>query len=647
MFRPFKRFRTSIAWRLRSALVIGTTSILSIAWFQIHFDTVAERNIQSFVDDAVPASLATMTMLLKVSELNVDLLAHAAGDTKARSGFEEHLAEFRKHRASVSATSLHGEAGRLDDYLEDIVSLSRDRVFDAYDPGEPESSGNAALELERGIFAPLRRSFEELIEAELEKTGDIDARMDRITGIFAIERAVVAMSTSYLAHGAGDREAAGRFQVAFDAFGVMLDAWDSGEPLHALAEIRRIVDELHGRATRLFRSHNPDARKDILTAIAFIERYYFQPARETLQIAFDRILNNIDENRDRLATKLDFTTRFLQVTSLCTLVIFIVFAFHFDRKLVRPILHIEDFIERMRTRRPVDGIPFEKRPDEIGAIQESLLSYNRESCELERLRAEQLRSVEREHHSELHRAYEKLKNRKQDLDIQTDRLRRANAELERFVSISSHDLREPLKNILGLCRLLQTGDTRSADMDVYLEKIIASASRMGALIDDLRSLTRLDQNRVEREIRPLNGIIDSVIEEHRMALDERGAETAFVDLPTLDCFPNILWQLFDNLVRNALRHGAVRLRIVIALRDDPQGGPQIIVFTNNRDNGEQAGDELLLPFRKGHASPECGTGIGLSIVRKAVDMHGGRIWIECPRDGDFSVCFTLKGLNDD
>ncbi|MEZ5825337.1 MAG: histidine kinase dimerization/phospho-acceptor domain-containing protein [Geminicoccaceae bacterium] len=385
----------------------------------------------------------------------------------------------------------------------------------------------------------------------------------------------------------------------------------------------------------------------MLTVIRFLESNYFLPTKEMLQLSIDQIVFDIDENRKTLAARLRIVSNIIQIEAIITLILVALLALHFDRVLVRPILDIAGYIDRMRERAPVIGIEFDERGDEIGMIQESLVRFHSESLELERLRAEQLESVEREHHVELQKAFDELKCKEQDLVLQTERLGRVNAELEQFVSITSHDLRGPLKNILGLCQLLQIEERLSAGMSRHIDRILGSATRMNALIEDLRSLTRLDQERVVREVRDLGAILGTVFEEHRAALQSRETRIDFPVLPTLDCFPNIVWQLFDNLVRNALRHGARDLVIRISLRVDPQDDSQTIVFTNNREGTEAAGDELLLPFRKGHASPESGTGIGLSIARKAVEMHGGRIWIECPQDGDFSVCFTLKGLSDD
>lgn len=650
----FREFTRSIAWRIRAALLAGSIVVLVVAVIQSVFHERITRQTMKIIDGIVPTSLLAMSLMRDLSEIRIALLAHVAGDATARSTHAQKLVELRRHRALATSPALSDTIERLDLYLADSVKRARESVFRRFDPDLPAEIRQSVERLDTDILGPMEQLLRDMVDNALA-TDDAGNRDNKILhNLIDIERATGDMIVALYAHLAGDRSSVGTFRVSHAHWRARLaDLHGHGlEPAMAAtaAEIERLSGILVAEVLSISESYRPEDRTDALQTVRFIERTHIDPAMAVLREAIERFREELDEERVEQVTQHDWFSRIITAEAVFFLLLVGLLYFYLNRQILAPILQIHELIARMRSRDSSTAVSFPRRDDEIGAIQSSLEEFRKELLELEALRAEQFETVRSRHHVELCKAYDELKSKEQDLLAHSDRMKRMNAELEQFVSILSHDLREPMKNIVGFCRLLEMDNSgASAETRGYIEKIIVSAGRLSSLIDDLRSLTRLDEQQVSRELRPLNSIISGVVEEHRNALKERDVKLNIGRLATIDCYPNIIWQLFDNLFQNAMRHGAKRLWIKVFERPGTDNDGPVIVFANNRDTSEAAGDDLLLPFRKGQHSGASGvgSGIGLSIVKKAVEMHRGRIWIDCPENGEFSVCFTLKGLSDD
>lgn len=231
---------------------------------------------------------------------------------------------------------------------------------------------------------------------------------------------------------------------------------------------------------------------------------------------------------------------------------------------------------------------------------------------------------------------------------QTTRLARANAELQQFTSVVSHELREPLRMVTGFLDLLQR--RYGGQLDEHAREYVAfaydGATRMQSLIEKLLAYARLDQH--HPDIRPVdcNDVLARAIGMLQVAIDESQAEITFDPLPTVAGDDVELGLVFRNLLSNAIKfHGDERPRIHIGAQRQMNEW----LFTV-RDHGIGIAEEdtrrIFDIFVRTHSRSRFpGNGIGLAICRKVITRHGGRIWVERPADGGALFCFTLPALS--
>ena len=181
----------------------------------------------------------------------------------------------------------------------------------------------------------------------------------------------------------------------------------------------------------------------------------------------------------------------------------------------------------------------------------------------------------------------------------------------------------------------------------YLKRVKDSGEHMGHLVDDLLAFSRLGRQPMRTQRVSIRGIVDRSLEQLAPALKGRQVEVEIGELPDAECDAALLEQVFVNLLSNAVKytrkseHPRVEVGV---LEGDAAEGPTYFV----RDNGagfdmEYAG-KLFGVFQRMHRSEDFeGTGVGLAIVHRIVERHGGRIWAEAKVDAGATFYFTLKG----
>jgi light-regulated signal transduction histidine kinase (bacteriophytochrome) len=212
------------------------------------------------------------------------------------------------------------------------------------------------------------------------------------------------------------------------------------------------------------------------------------------------------------------------------------------------------------------------------------------------------------------------------------RLAATNEEMERFGSVISHDLRSPLRSMQSFTDLLarRAGPALDTESAQYLQFIQEGAQRMGRLIDAVLRYSRVPfEAQDESEPTDCTQAVHEVLESLRSQISESGAIVTVGPLPTVRANPDLLVQLFQNLIGNAIKYrGSQQPRIHI----DAIRGRNFITFSVS-DNGigiakEYAG-RIFDPFQRLHRQDEYeGAGLGLATCRRIVERHGGRIWVE-------------------
>lgn len=224
-------------------------------------------------------------------------------------------------------------------------------------------------------------------------------------------------------------------------------------------------------------------------------------------------------------------------------------------------------------------------------------------------------------------------------------LERKNKELEAFSYSVSHDLRAPLRSIDGFSRLLLQEystllDARGCD---YLERVCASARRMGELIDDLLELSRVGRAELVRTSVDLSALAQSVLGELSRKEPERHVSLAIAETPRAAADPRLMRVVLENLLGNAWkftgRVGAPRIEFHA---EDTEGQTLYVVADNGSGFNQEYASKLFQPFQRLHTESEfAGTGIGLATVHRIIDRHGGRVWAESFAGRGASFFFTL------
>lgn len=243
-----------------------------------------------------------------------------------------------------------------------------------------------------------------------------------------------------------------------------------------------------------------------------------------------------------------------------------------------------------------------------------------------------------------------------------EELRRSNAALEDFARTASHDLKEPIRKVqffLDRLRNKLEGKLDSEESRI-IEKIGNATARMKLLVDDLLEFAHLKQNPQELEEVDLNVKLKNIVSDLELLIQEKGAVIQVGHLPTVKGFRRQLQQIFQNLISNSMKYVRPGTKPVIEIssrkitgREAPVSLPENLLskkfnLIEVRDNGigfnQEDAERIFTVFTRLHGNTEyTGTGIGLSIVKKAVENHNGFIYAsgEVGKGAVFSILLPV------
>ncbi len=214
----------------------------------------------------------------------------------------------------------------------------------------------------------------------------------------------------------------------------------------------------------------------------------------------------------------------------------------------------------------------------------------------------------------------------------TAELETANKDLEAFSYSVSHDLRAPLRAIEGYSNIVLEDYREGIPVEAgrLLESIRSNTGRMNRLITDLLTFFRLNRQALNKTMVDMQAMASDIAEELRSEAKDRQIEIKTTSLPKAFGDPALLTQVFVNLLGNAVKftRGRTVAEILVSSMEQDH---DIIYFVRDNGNGfdMEHANKLFLPFERLHSEKEFeGTGIGLSIVQRIIQHHGGRVWAE-------------------
>lgn len=292
-----------------------------------------------------------------------------------------------------------------------------------------------------------------------------------------------------------------------------------------------------------------------------------------------------------------------------------------SRRITLPLVQVTEAAEAVAESKPHVHVDVD-REDEIGRLADS---FNTMATKVELARADLELRVE----------------------TRTSELRAANRELEAFSYSVSHDLRAPLRAIVGFVQILEDDHASTLDATArhHLDRVKMNARRMGQLIDDLLSFSQIGRTTMLRQTVDMQAQATAIAEEATAASGRR-IEVTIETLPPAYGEAALINQVLVNLVSNAVKFTAKveHPSIVIGARDT-DGETAYFVRDNGVGFDQRYVEKLFGVFQRLHRPDEFeGTGVGLAIVDRIITRHGGKVWAEGKVDGGATFYFTLPAV---
>jgi PAS domain S-box-containing protein len=223
--------------------------------------------------------------------------------------------------------------------------------------------------------------------------------------------------------------------------------------------------------------------------------------------------------------------------------------------------------------------------------------------------------------------------REDELTCANVELKRSNADLESYARIIAHDLKEPLRGIASSARFIveEADETLGAGHQDRLETVQRLAERMEGLMNALLDHARLGQSALERLPCQTMRIVEDALDQLRDRIEREHVHVMVASLPAVRADATLLGQVFANLIANGIKYNtAAQKEIRIGWLRSDDGTAIFTVHDNGIGIDRRHHEDVFAMFRRLHSRDKYGggSGAGLAIVRKIINLHGGRMWLE-------------------
>jgi PAS domain S-box-containing protein len=231
---------------------------------------------------------------------------------------------------------------------------------------------------------------------------------------------------------------------------------------------------------------------------------------------------------------------------------------------------------------------------------------------------------------ELQETKAQLERYQEELELKIEELNKSNFELSQFAYVASHDLQEPLRKIIYYSDYLQKkyGNLVDEQGAASFFNMFTAALRMKHLIHDLLTLSRIRKEGNYLESTDLNRVVQEALQDLEMAIAEKGAQVQVTLLPVIKANPAQMRQLFENIISNAIKYCSpdVQPLVHVSALQDANGSVQLSIRDNGIGFQEKYLEKIFSLFQRLHTRDKYeGTGIGLTISKKIVELHNGSI----------------------
>jgi light-regulated signal transduction histidine kinase (bacteriophytochrome) len=262
--------------------------------------------------------------------------------------------------------------------------------------------------------------------------------------------------------------------------------------------------------------------------------------------------------------------------------------------------------------------------------------------------AEELQSakeIELLHTKSLEEKTEEVTRLNKSLEKNIEALEISNKELEAFTYSVSHDLRSPLRAIHGYTKILTEdyADKLDEDAKAIMDNVMRNAKKMGQLIDDLLTFSRTGKKELQKNNVDMTALAKATVTELKTAIQPSNAKVNIRQLPPAYADYNLISLVFVNLISNAIKYSATKEKPVITIgAAERKEGVVYFVEDNGVGFNMQYYDKLFGVFQRLHSAEQFeGTGVGLALVKRIINRHGGKVWAEAKEDEGATFYFTL------